>query len=137
MKKRKAPWPDFKGKDIMDGDTIVHSGGTTAKVVYDTSFKNEWRAVYEDGESYSLCLQVGDKGRAVVVDSFISVESVNFRVYDKKERMFINNEAYPNKGYLPMVSELGKLSIWNDTYCSWVQDISHFSLEIYAELKTT
>lgn len=62
-----APWTDFNCNKIYEGDTIVHPGGSTAKVVHDTSYRNDWRAVYEDGESCSLCLQVGDKGRAVVV----------------------------------------------------------------------
>jgi hypothetical protein len=67
MKKRKAPFTDLNGNNIYERDQIRHPDGTIAVVVYDTNFKNYWRAVYADEESLWLGNQVGNKGRAVVM----------------------------------------------------------------------
>lgn len=69
-----APWPDFAGKPISDGDTIRHPDGTTAivTVVAIDPWRDklsEWRAVYEDGMSLWLGNQIGDKGQAIVISS--------------------------------------------------------------------
>jgi hypothetical protein len=67
---RRAPWPDFKGNPIHEGDTIEHPTGARAKVVvYDgeTDPGDQWRADYGDGLPSRLVLQIGDKGRAVVI----------------------------------------------------------------------
>ena len=58
---------DYRGIKIKEGDTIQHPTGDKAKVVYDSSFEDPWRAVYEDGESLWLGNQVNEKGQAVVV----------------------------------------------------------------------
>lgn len=63
-----APWPDFAGNPLHEGDTIKHPDGTTARVVLDASRDDpasRWRAVYEDGESLWLGNQISGKGRAV------------------------------------------------------------------------
>lgn len=65
-----APWRDFAGALIREGDTIRHPTGDTATVVIDRARGDDvlkWRAVYKDGESLWLGNQIGDKGRAVVV----------------------------------------------------------------------
>ena len=77
MEKLKAPFADFNGNDIYEGYQIQHPEGSIAKVVYDTSFKNHWRAVYVDGESCSLALQLGDLGRAVVMEDKANEEVNN------------------------------------------------------------
>jgi hypothetical protein len=67
-----APWPDFAGKLIREGDWIVHPSGERARVRLDPSEKSspgwsEWRCDYEDGEQgLALALQIGDRGMAVV-----------------------------------------------------------------------
>ena len=68
---RRAPWPDFAGNPIDEGDWIEHPTGDKGKVKYHMGTQYEgvsrWRVVYRDGESLWLGNQIGDKGRAVVV----------------------------------------------------------------------
>ena len=47
-----APWRDFAGNEIYNGDVICHPSGERVK--------------YEDGQFSRICLQIGDKGRATV-----------------------------------------------------------------------
>jgi hypothetical protein len=64
----KAPWTDFAGNDIHVGDTIEHPSGERGKVVFLLLEhpSDQWRVDYGT-ELLRLCLQVGDRGRAVVV----------------------------------------------------------------------
>ena len=67
----KAPWPDFAGRDVHEGDTIRHPSGETGKVVFlagERDPDDQWRVDYGGPTLSRLCLQVGDKGQAVVVD---------------------------------------------------------------------
>jgi len=69
----KAPWRDFAGTDIYEGDVLIHPSGERGKVVY-LPYKDDdhtrWRVDYGDGGPYSsLGLQIGDKGRAVVIEN--------------------------------------------------------------------
>lgn len=67
----KAPWPDFQGRDIYEGDVIEHTSGERGVVCFWPDEKDpsdQWRVFYaEYGAPHSrLCLQIGDKGQAVV-----------------------------------------------------------------------
>lgn len=66
---RKAPWPDFEGKDVHEGDLLRHPSGEEGVVVFlpeEIEPEDQWRVDY-GGPGYSrLCLQIGDKGQAVV-----------------------------------------------------------------------
>jgi hypothetical protein len=67
----KAPWKDFSGGDIYEGDVIAHPTGERGKVIFYQNVEPEdaWRVDYKDGGPVSrLCLQIGDKGQAVVVE---------------------------------------------------------------------
>jgi hypothetical protein len=67
MAKQLAPWRDFAGNEIYDGDVICHPSGERGKVVFlrsGTNPEDQWRVKYEDGQFSRLCLQIGDKGRA-------------------------------------------------------------------------
>ena len=67
--KELAPWRDFKGNKIFEGDTIIHPTGETGIVNYHSERKDisdQWTAKYDFGPESRLILQVGDKGRAVV-----------------------------------------------------------------------
>lgn len=69
-----APWPDYAGKPIRHGDRLQHPDGTTFVTIringQDDEF-NAWRCVYDGADilvtTSRLCLQIGDKGQAVVV----------------------------------------------------------------------
>jgi hypothetical protein len=67
----KAPWTDFAGNDIHEGDTIQHptSGerGTVVFLAHEERPIDQWRVDYGNGGISRLCLQIGDKGQAVVV----------------------------------------------------------------------
>jgi hypothetical protein len=71
MFEQKAPWQDFHGNDIHEGDTIKHPDGTTGMVVTasNTNVDNDkWRVKYSNDEFPArLCLQIGDKGKAIVI----------------------------------------------------------------------
>lgn len=66
-----APWPDFAGHPIRERDLIRHPDGATGTVVLQPgpgSAQSRWRVDYGDGSpTLALCLQIGDKGRAVVI----------------------------------------------------------------------
>ena len=63
-----APFLDFKGNEICEGDTVQHPDGDTGVVVFlgqhDDPY-DQWRVVYDDGYPARLCLQI-NAGEAVV-----------------------------------------------------------------------
>jgi hypothetical protein len=67
-----APWSDFTGNPIHEGDIIEHPSGERGKVVFrrnETDPADQWRVDYGyPGHASRLCLQVGDKGQAVVIE---------------------------------------------------------------------
>ncbi|WP_047299720.1 hypothetical protein [Pseudomonas fluorescens] len=66
-----APWPDYAGVKIQEGDTIQHPSGERGVVVFlpeHTEPSDQWRVDYGDQALSRLALQIGDKGRAVVID---------------------------------------------------------------------
>lgn len=67
--KRQAPWLDYAGHEIHEGDTMRHPDGMEFKVLYDSARRGIdcWRAYYLDETGLSLVLQIGDKGMAQVV----------------------------------------------------------------------
>lgn len=72
MPKREAPYRDFQGKPIFEGDRLIHPLGDVGTVVYEADREDQrsrWRVKYDDQPDVSLWLsnQIGDKGRAVVV----------------------------------------------------------------------
>jgi hypothetical protein len=77
---RTAPWPDFQGQPIHEGDTIQHPvSGQSGRVLFlqdEEEPANAWRVDYGDGKLLSrLCLQIGEKGRAVVVAPDVPAQS--------------------------------------------------------------
>lgn len=67
---RKAPWPDFAGNPIHEGDTIKHPSGEQGSVVFlphEEHDGDQWRVDYGTGDLSRLCLQIGNKGQAVVL----------------------------------------------------------------------
>lgn len=71
-KELQAPWPDFAGQPIHHGDEIAHPfSGERGTVIYcpdvnSTLEADRWRVIYENANVSRLCLQIGDKGQAVV-----------------------------------------------------------------------
>ena len=65
-----CPFKDFEGHPIREGDKIIHPSGEQGTVVILQQYENDgdrWRIDYEDGVLSRLCLQIGDKGRAIVI----------------------------------------------------------------------
>lgn len=63
-----CPYRTFTGEKLHNGDHIIHPDGRCAKILYIDKGDDvdSWLCDYEDGSHLSrLCLQVGDKGRAV------------------------------------------------------------------------
>ena len=69
---RKAPWADFAGASLYEGDYLEHpSCGSVGRVTYCPSYGNNihdsWGVAYLDGSTARLSLQIGGKGMAVKV----------------------------------------------------------------------
>ena len=67
---RRAPWTDFAGQQIWEGDTIIHPAGERGVVVFlpePVNAADQWRVDYGNRELSRLMLQIGDKGQAVVL----------------------------------------------------------------------
>ena len=68
-----APWKDFLGHEVREGDTITHPSGHCGRVLFLPEFTDpadQWRVRYDNDDLIArLCLQIGDKGRAVVEPS--------------------------------------------------------------------
>jgi hypothetical protein len=66
----KYPWPDFNGNDIYEGDVIQHPSGERGTVVFlrgEDTFGDPWKVDYGSTGMSALFLQIGERGRAVVV----------------------------------------------------------------------
>jgi hypothetical protein len=66
----KSPWPDFNGNTIHAGDVIEHPSGERGTVVFlnsETDQSDQWRVDYGEAGLSRLCLQIGEKGQAVIV----------------------------------------------------------------------
>lgn len=78
--KRKAPFKDFAGNELFEGDSIRHPANADVGVIFVTEKSigehAKWRVKYNDGEDLPLFLQVDDKGKAV------KVHSVDYRLCD-------------------------------------------------------
>ena len=64
----KAPWHDYTGNEIHDGDVIIHPLGDQGTVIFRAEGiepSDQWFVLYSD-TLLRLCLQVGDKGMGVV-----------------------------------------------------------------------
>lgn len=84
--RRIAPWGDFRGNTIFEGDVIEHPDGIRGKVVFvekddprisyesvshiEWTDGDRWRVDYGDGNLSRLCIQIGDKGMAAVVSEW-------------------------------------------------------------------
>lgn len=77
--RRKAPWPDFKGNPIYEGDVIEHPvSGERGTVVFLKhlpkrdewrSHHYRWRVIYDMlGPTSLLSVQIGEKAQGAVVD---------------------------------------------------------------------
>lgn len=67
---RLAPWTDYSGYPIFENDLIQHPSGEIALVVFlesESEQSNQWRVKYSDNSLSRLCLQIGDKGQAIVI----------------------------------------------------------------------
>lgn len=70
MAEHRAPWSDYLGSQIQEGDDIAHPSGETGAVIFlanEADPADQWRVDYGDGVLSRLCLQIGGKGQAVVV----------------------------------------------------------------------
>ncbi len=67
---RKAPWTDYAGSPIYEGDSVLHPSGERGEVIFvpeESDPSDQWRVGYGGGLLSRSCLQVGDKGRAVAI----------------------------------------------------------------------
>lgn len=64
-----APWPDFYGEEIREGDIIDHPSGQSGVVVFcpdRETIHDQWVVKYGDEGESRLCLQIGERGMAAV-----------------------------------------------------------------------
>lgn len=84
---RKAPWPDFAGAPIHEGDTIRHPSGEHGVVVFlphEECHNDQWRIDYGTGDLSRLCFQIGDKGQAVVINSTKEQGTMNDKAIEQE-----------------------------------------------------
>jgi hypothetical protein len=65
----KAPWKDYKGNEIYEGNINIHPSGENGVVMYHRERKepsDQWTVNYGGYLESRLCLQIGDKGQAIV-----------------------------------------------------------------------
>lgn len=63
--RKKAPFKDYKGNDIYEGDKLIHPVTRESFIVeFDSEKLNSWRAIYENGDSLALGIQVSERGQA-------------------------------------------------------------------------
>ena len=75
-----APWLDFKGNEINEGDVIMHPSGEIGIVMFRperTNPDDQWMVNYGDNFESRLALQIGDKGQAVKVDYHIATPNAD------------------------------------------------------------
>lgn len=66
-----APWLDFEGHPVKEGDRIIHPSGDSGFVVFIANALQDserWRVDYGHGSTRSLFQELGEAGRATVVD---------------------------------------------------------------------
>lgn len=66
-----CPWPDYSGKPIHEGDKIRHPSGEEGTVIFyphEDDPGDAWRVDYGTRFVSRLCLQIGSKGQAIVVE---------------------------------------------------------------------
>lgn len=71
-----APWPDFAGQPIHEGDVIVHPATGEYGRVFRTDAPDPadaWRVDYGYAAPSRLCLQIGDRGMAQVMRTVFPV----------------------------------------------------------------
>ena len=66
---RKAPWRDYEGNEIFEGSVIRHPSMQRGTVFFKEDAiapEDQWLVNYDTGKNSRLCLQIGEKGQAVV-----------------------------------------------------------------------
>lgn len=65
--RRKAPWPDFTGRPLYEGDSIIHPSGEAGTILFLSEYTDpadQWRVDYGNMPYSRLCVQIGNKGMA-------------------------------------------------------------------------
>ncbi len=68
---KKAPWKDYNGNELFEGDKIIHPSGEVGKIVFEKKWEESdsvWFVNYGNDVFSQLCLQIGWKGQAVKVN---------------------------------------------------------------------
>lgn len=63
-----SPWLDYENNELFEGDKIRHPDGDIGVIEFHSKFKDpadQWWVNYGNGPLSRLCMQIGDKGRAV------------------------------------------------------------------------
>ena len=66
----KAPWKDYNGGDIHEGDTMIDASGRVGKVLFMVQPNNiidQWQVKHGCSSLSRLVVQISHIGRAVVV----------------------------------------------------------------------
>lgn len=62
--KKIAPYMDYNGNELREGDYIMHSSGEEGRIFINNN-NNDWKVRYFDDTVLNLALQIGWKGRAI------------------------------------------------------------------------
>lgn len=70
MSNMKAPWKDYSGNDIHEGDTLIDSSGRVGKVLLmqqPNNIVDRWQVTHGCSKLIRLVVQISHVGKAVVV----------------------------------------------------------------------
>ncbi len=126
--RKSAPWPDFAGNPILEGDTIEHPNGERGVVVFipnkssamPWSVDYEWRVNYGDGALSRLSLQISQQGRAIVTKTtdLPTTKGPTMKTYIGTKIIQAEPRA-KNYGPVEQQGQPGYTVIYPDGYTSW------------------
>ncbi len=137
MFEEKAPWKDFEGNDIHEGDTIRHPDGKTGLIITASNTNidaDKWRVQYSPDDFPSrLCMQIGDKGQAVICTERSNRTPVNAtqpvkgaRIMSKSHRVLVKQLEVVKRMIKEESTELGRKVI--DQAIGKIRELSRYSM---------
>jgi hypothetical protein len=101
MGKRKAPYQDYEGNDLHEGDTIIHPSGQRGVVKYFSNLVNPWRVKYARHDRYgaitlALCLQVDNRGQAILHKKERMIRKAPYTDFDGNDLYEFDRIIFPS-----------------------------------------
>jgi hypothetical protein len=101
MGKRKAPYQDYGGNNLYEGDTIIHPDGTCGIVQYFKNMLNPWRVKYQEDKNsmvytMALFLQIDHKRQAVLYKKERMIRKAPYQDFDGNDLYEFDKIIFPS-----------------------------------------